>query len=398
MLQTSPHAMASELRARALRVARALADRLFDERHAKDADDDRWFPCRSLSGSSGYALTALALAQATGESQYEAEMHRCIRMAAGVSDHPTIGLFDGMSGLRAVTALALALEPRYEKLLNQCDAFIHANIPEVPTQPESYAAYDLIGGWSGARLAQCVTGKRESDRLVSHLLWVLEDKQRWSCVHPVRFGEPENDIGMAHGVAGILATLALTVEDSKPIHNELARCAYDLADRSFDRNGLVVWPGVECDEMPSYIRAAWCYGSPGICAALYWSAMLLGDATLAQFALHSLEKISAEPTASWEIDEPNICHGKIGNALVFASVGAAADSLILRASSDRLVLETLDDIEANDMQCLSRQEDGKKYETFNELVGSSGVILALLTLTGDADASWMRLHGLQPIR
>ncbi len=186
MIQTHPYAIGSKTRTRALHVAQALAERLFDETYAKDSDDDRWIPCRSLSGSSGYALAALALAQATGESQYEAQMHRFIRMAAGVSDHPTIGLFDGMSGLRAVTELALSLEPRYEKLLNQCDAFLAANVPEYPTQPESFAAYDLIGGWSGARLAKCVTGKRENDRLVGHLLWVLEDKRRWACVHPVR--------------------------------------------------------------------------------------------------------------------------------------------------------------------------------------------------------------------
>lgn len=398
MLQTLAYSLDPNIRTRAKHVAQALAERLFDENHAKNSDDDRWYPCRSLSGSSGYALTALALAQATGESQYEAHMHRFIRMAASVSDRPTIGLFDGMSGLRAVTELALALEPRYEKLLNQCDAFLAANVPESPTQPESFAAYDLIGGWSGARLAKCVTGKRENDRLVSHLLWLLEEKDRWSCVHPVRGGEPENDIGMAHGVAGILAALALTAENPESYRNELARCAYDLADRSFDHNGLIVWPSVECDEMPSYIRAAWCYGSPGVCAALYSTATLIADATLAQFAVHSLERVSVQPTPSWEIDEPNVCHGRIGNALVFASVGAAAGSGILRDASERLVLETLDDVEANDMQCLSRQEDGKKYETFNELVGSSGVILALLTLAGDADASWMRLHGLQPIR
>ena len=85
----------------------------------------------------------------------------------------------------------------------------------------------------------------------------------------------------------------------------------------------------------------------------------------------------------------------IGNALCFASLGAMAECSELQAAAERLVIETLDRLDADAGACYTR-ETGPRYAATNELKGTAGIALALLTFTGDMPADWLRAHALKP--
>jgi lantibiotic biosynthesis protein len=388
-------ALAPSVRERARAVALDLGDRLYQTAYRENPPDEDWAPTRSFAGTAGYALTFMALAASTGEGRYEAAMHEFLRRSARVVDLPEIGLFGGISGLRAVTALAMRLEPRYEALLAQCEAYIDAHLPQTHKAPKSFGEFDLMSGWAGIRLGRCIEGPSGPDASVEALAWILEDERRWCCVHPVRGGQAENDLGLAHGLPGMLAALALTLEEPGDLREVLARNANALASRALRRDDVVWWPYAAGPiERP---RAAWCYGTPGVAAALYSVARFLGENALADFAVTALESLERVDDAACLIDEANLCHGRIGNALAVASVAARRDSAALRRLVERYTLAGLDDIEADGGLCMSRQDDGHKYDTFNELTGSAGVILGLLTLAGEFDGAWMRAHALHPL-
>jgi lantibiotic modifying enzyme len=387
----------SDLRDRARQTAFDLGERLLHRSRHASPDDEEWAPMRSLSGSSGYSLACMALAQATGDSAYEAAMHAFIRSAASVPDRPEIGLFSGVSGLRAVAAILTKIEPRYGNLVAQSDAYIESELPGAPSQPQTYAAFDLICGWSGARLARCVDGPRKSDRLTDYIAWTLSHKERSRCVHPVREGEPEIDIGMAHGVAGMLATLAITMEDIVSCSDVLAESGRWLQAQAVRRNQMLCWPAAVPFEDGHRFRSAWCYGTPGVASALFAVGARLRDEEMRRTAIEALLLLGARDTQEWIIDESNLCHGTMGNALVFASVGALSGEPTLGDIAARLVEETIRDIQRNDGRCLAVRDDGGRHDTYGELTGSAGVILGLLTLTNDFDSSWMRCHGLQPL-
>jgi hypothetical protein len=86
----------------------------------------------------------------------------------------------------------------------------------------------------------------------------------------------------------------------------------------------------------------------------------------------------------------------MGNALCFASVAAQSGAADLHRAVESLVVETLDRLDAEGGMCYSADLRGR-YQATNEIVGTAGIALALLTLCGDAPSDWMRAHALSPL-
>jgi lantibiotic modifying enzyme len=388
------------LRDRARWTAIELGERLLYESEAGLPDPfGQWVPSRSLNGSSGFALAFLALAQATGDSRFEAAMHGHLRKAALLEDRPGIGLVGGISGLRAAAAVAMAVEPRYRRLVEQCDAFVDEQLPQAPHASQTFCDFDVISGWSGVRLARCVDAPRERDRSIELLAWTIGEDERWRCAHP-HTGTVENDMGLAHGMPGMLAALALTLDEpGATLRDSMRRCAWNVASEAIDMGGMLAWPVSPQAGPRERYRMAWCYGTPGVAASLHAVARYLHDAELEAFAIGALEGLASRPCSEWIDGDEAICHGTAGNALIFASVGTAGGVPSFLSAAERLVAETIDRLEANGGQCLVwSDEDGNRHANVGELTGTAGIVLTLLTLAGDAEASWMRCHGLQPLR
>ncbi|MEV0192226.1 lanthionine synthetase LanC family protein [Kitasatospora purpeofusca] len=130
--------------------------------------------------------------------------------------------------------------------------------------------------------------------------------------------------GAAHGIAGPLALLALAHQAGFSVPDQeraLATGAHWLLGRAAPGPS---WPPyISGDDLahPSDAerpattpgrRDAWCYGIPGIAAALHHTGRALDDPALVDLARRALDTLARRPPATWDTTGPGLCHGSAG--------------------------------------------------------------------------------------
>ena len=394
-------ALAHDLSDRARWTAIEAGERLIYEMTQPPAFDVNFerYPCKNMNGTVGFALAFLALTLLTGDERFERAMHEQFKRAAGAPGSQA-GLFDGISGLRAAAALAAnTFEPRYRGLVERCDEYVESTLPELPCRPAWYGEYDLISGWSGMRLARCVEGYEEPDRLTQLLEWLIEDDERWACPRtPADGSRCEHNLGMAHGLPGILATLSITLRELPArLRDRIASAARYVVSRARREDGIRAWPRAAEDPLDEGCRAVWCYGAPGVASALLAVAQRIGDGELERYACDVLAECAARSDAALRIGGQGVCHGTAGSALMyFAAARRTNDPAFARACA-RFTVATIDQLEAAGGRCVTKGYDGNPYDAIGALNGLAGIVLALLTVTGDFDERWLRCHALSTV-
>jgi hypothetical protein len=141
---------------------------------------------------------------------------------------------------------------------------------------------------------------------------------------------------MAHGIAGPLAFLALTMRKGITVPGQKA--AINTICRWLDtwrRDGPAGpwWPervslaehraGRSTSLGPS--RPSWCYGTPGLARAQQLAALATGDRARQEQAEHALAACLSDPAQLGRIIDPAVCHGWAG--LIATARCAAADAL-----------------------------------------------------------------------
>jgi hypothetical protein len=129
------------------------------------------------------------------------------------------------------------------------------------------------------------------------------------------------DLGLAHGIAGVIAFLARV--DRLGLGGQAARPLLDgavswlLAHLVETAAGptvpCIVADGVE----PEPARSAWCYGDPGVAAALLLAARDAGEPAWAQAATGLALRAAARPPGQAGVTDPGLCHGSAGLAHLF---------------------------------------------------------------------------------
>lgn len=395
--ELSPH-----VRDRALQCAVGIGERLLEEMTQPEYHDpnEERYASPKLNGTPGFALAFLCLAQATGEQRFEAAMHEQLRRAARAQELLGLGVFNGISGLRAVAALATdVIEPRYARLVEQCDEVVATTLESWPKPPRTYSDYDLLFGCAGMRMARCINGPRDEDELSAYLRWLVADTAHWATRHQIRTDDPpEHNLGLAHGLPGILSALVLTHDAiDASLAQQMRAQAWWLVEQAVERNGAPTWPRVAESPQQDYYRAVWCFGGTGIGVSLLQTARATQDDKLHTYALDLLTCIARQRPSTWYMTQFGICHGTIGNALLFASAADQTGNALLRDTSEGLVLDTINGLQANVGKCITRGYDTQYYDAIGHLVGVAGVASGLVTLAGACSPNWLRLHGIAPI-
>lgn len=129
------------------------------------------------------------------------------------------------------------------------------------------------------------------------------------------------DLGLAHGIAGVIAFLARV--DRLGLGGQAARPLLDgavswlLAHLVETAAGptvpCIVADGVE----PEPARSAWCYGDPGVAAALLLAARDAGQPAWAQAATGLALRAAGRPPGQTGVTDPGLCHGSAGLAHLF---------------------------------------------------------------------------------
>lgn len=133
--------------------------------------------------------------------------------------------------------------------------------------------------------------------------------------------------GVAHGIAGPLALLALAHRAGARVPGQLD--SIEVLTRWLDTYGGSYWTTraqMDADGPPASesARPSWCYGLPGIARAQQLAALALGDPVRRQAAEDTVVRMLSSPVHLARITDATLCHGWAG--LVTIARAVAADS------------------------------------------------------------------------
>lgn len=215
------------------------------------------------------------------------------------------------------------------------------------------------------------------------------------------------DVGVAHGVPGVIALLGVVAALEDPALAPAAAAARELCDRATrwlrarplppDPRGR--FPTVVAPEPrePERARTAWCYGDPGIAAAMWSVASRTGgDAT--EWRELALE-CARRPAELCGVVDASLCHGAAGLAhLCNRFFQASGDERFRRAACGwferTLAMRRAGEGIAGFTGQRSRDPAGEApapWAVPDFLDGAIGVALALLAALGGEEPGWDRL-------
>ena len=144
-----------------------------------------------------------------------------------------------------------------------------------------------------------------------------------------RFPDGHGNTGMAHGIGGVLALLALAARSGTPVdyHHQALRTILAWLDRwreETDRGPLwLYW--VTRDELRTGLlapspprRPSWCYGTAGIARAQQLAAIALGDTDRQLDAEDALVAALTDTAQLNATTDNGLCHGFAGLAHIAA--------------------------------------------------------------------------------
>lgn len=255
---------------------------------------------------------------------------------------------------RGVPAVAFALSgspvPEHRAVLAELDSrlseIVHARLGGAYQRMQqgvlpAVAEYDLIRGLTGLGVCCLRRGRVEDlQHILKYFVDLCEPLQHggyavpgwWACHGPEGsergvFGNGHGNMGMAHGIAGPLALMAIAMRKGIVVGGQsdamAGLCAfYDVI--AVPTAVGAWWPGVVTWEeltAGAVTRSAlevpsWCYGLAGIVRAQHLAALALGD----HIRQRRLETTLAGWLASdglWSLfNNPFVCHGVAGLMLV----------------------------------------------------------------------------------
>ncbi|MFC4035818.1 lanthionine synthetase C family protein [Streptomyces polygonati] len=238
-------------------------------------------------------------------AQIDRDVHRRLdaaqrRVDAGAL--PELGEFDVIRGLAGYGAYLLhrdPLSPTLNRLLHYCVRL---------TEPVSHNGETLPGWWTSSG----PSGRPDE-----------------------RFPGGHANSGMAHGIGGVLALLALAARHCNTVggHREAIRTILAWLDRwQQGTSPGVAWPywitraelreGCSAPSAPR--RPSWCYGTASLARAQQLAAIVLGD-TRQQVAAETALVAALTDSAQLKATTDNgLCHGFAGLAHVAARTAADA--------------------------------------------------------------------------
>lgn len=299
-------------------------------------------------GAIGHALLHIERA-CLGEDRWAAAHE----MIAAATRHPLAasadaGLYVGAPAVAFALRAAATGTTRYARALQVIDTHVtaltrrrltlaHARIDrgERPRVGE----YDLLYGLTGLG-AHLLRRDPDDPTLKSVLCYLVrltaplpDDRDRlpgwWTSLDPSGANSPEfpgghGNLGMAHGIAGPLALLALAKRHGVLVdgHTEAMQriCAWLDTWRQDSAGTGSWWPQwITMQEhhagavtAPGPHRPSWCYGTPGLARAQQLAAIALSEAIRRRMAEEALERSLTDPRQLAKITDPGLCHGAAG--------------------------------------------------------------------------------------
>ncbi|MFB9691034.1 lanthionine synthetase C family protein [Amycolatopsis plumensis] len=365
----------TDLRDRAGEIAGFVAGRLRDlDRLRRSIDDSAALApgkpeeraYQELSLAMGYPGVVLLFAELGRTDKAHRETAHRLLAEAATKPHPATGgsLYIGLPALAFAARTAVMRPGEYRSLLEPLDRYI-MDLAEQRTRvwrerlddpahvAGSMGLYDVISGMSG--LGRYLLLKaNEDDRVLRDVLGYLvamtgngevagHSVPRWWAAGGPRLDIPPGpeyrhghaNVGVAHGIAGPLALLALAWRSGVRVPGQreaMERAvAWLLHWRCPDGAG-VCWPDTITLEQhlggerptPACVPT-WCYGIPGIARAIQLAGLALQRRDWRAAALGAMHSLLDRPAAEWEPASPSLCHGSAGVLQIALRMSADSD-------------------------------------------------------------------------
>jgi hypothetical protein len=230
------------------------------------------------------------------------------------------------------------------------------------------------------------------------------------------------NLGLAHGVPGVIGLLgAMWAADvARPRVGPLLERAvawmlsralppglgarYDWAQGSAPNAGPAAGIDAAADagaaaEAPKPTRSAWCYGDPGVAAALLLAGRATGNARWIEEARALALGIAGRAEADAGVVDAGLCHGSAGLAHVLYRLYQGTGEPALAEAARAWLARTLDmrapGMTPNVAGFRARSSDAQGTPCWEAdpglLTGAAGVALALLAGLGHAPPDWDRV-------
>jgi lantibiotic biosynthesis protein len=328
----------------------------------------RWLPVSLALGDAGAAVVCAVLDDRSPEAGWDRAGQRFLRnAAAGLSDPSVpLSLFTGVGGVAAAAWLLSRGGRRYRGLRDALDAQLLPSI--VPREHQ----YDLIHGISGY-VAYLLLGAGGPDR--ESILRATTTTL--ATTNHLRSTES----GLAHGLAGPLAALALARHRSGIRLQQVDVAIRQLAGRLADAVATTGQTGT-----------TWCGEAPGIARALWLAGAAVDDNSYRRAGVDLALASFRRPVADRGYRTPTLCHGLAGHLLVAALFWWDTKEPVFRAKARELCDHLLDWHEPGTVFGFRDQErSGRRVDNPGLLCGAAGVALVLLALAADQPPAWCRL-------
>ena len=350
---------------------------------------DRSAP-ESIGRYGGAALVAESLARA---GRGDDATVRAILREALVFAPDRLSLYDGAAGLLVVLD---ALDPQRASLASvraRLHDAVDASVAGAPPgDPTDVLSFDLISGVAGRAIALRDDASREARAALRAFAHAFADTVKSRLASGDENVAAVN-LGVAHGVPGMLAALNAALPDDGALARRYVTL---LLERSHLVGGAHRWGSVwRAAERPS-ARRAWCYQTVGIAAVLGDRARLDGDDALRALAVNALAGVLDDPEPELDRWDDALCHGRSGVATI-AWRFAAADTRCAR-HAERLARDVLDRFDERAPLGYrsynlpaAREEDRPAF-----LDAALGVAQFLIDAATAQERRWLPLFGLLP--
>jgi lantibiotic modifying enzyme len=394
------------LKDRALESIAAVADALSARERDRDGDPSL------AGGTAGLAVLFGYLAQTAQGAESDALALRCLHHAtAAVAEQPrTASLYGGLTGVGwAIAHLRSRLSGwDGEEDPQEIDNILLDHLDQSPWGDD----YDLISGLVGCGVYALERLPRPAavaclERVVDRLAETAEPRTggiTWWTNGEWLPGETRAmfprgyyNLGIAHGVPGVIAVLAQICAVGVAQHK--ARPLLDGAVRWLleqdGPEGFGYWVGPDAGKDEA--RLAWCYGDPGIAAALLGAARAIAEPHWEAAALAIARRAARRPSDQSGVCDAGLCHGSAGLGHVFnrmfqatgePELARAARSWFEQALAMRRPGRGIGGYEAWE------PGDGGEMTWISDpglLEGAAGIALALLAATTSFEPLWDRM-------
>ncbi|SEG75547.1 Lanthionine synthetase C-like protein [Nonomuraea solani] len=359
-----------------------------------------WSPESLSRGGAGLALLCAALDEARPGEGWDARAHEFLAgglAVAGAPDGP-LSLFSGRVGYAAAVWACGRGGTRYQALTDELDAamlpLMRTVAERLPPGPHYYDVVYGISGWVGYLTVRERTPAVDAvcSAVAAALIRLLSPRGIADLGYLLEPGRPVVDLGLAHGVGGVLAALSLL---HRRTPDPDAAAAIRWGAEFLMRHVLDgMWPArVDLDPRPDDGKrsggGSWCHGDAGVARALYLAGQALDLSWIRDFAVDAARLRCATPVP---VPSPNLCHGLAGRWLLTAAFAEDTGDPVFRTAADGHAAELLGRFRPRSpLGYADVEADGRQVDNPGLLKGAAGVALTLLATEGKGVPGWARL-------